>query len=71
MDTLRSGRQVEITYNDQRAIVDEMGGGIRCYEVGGRSVFDPPPPNAFASGDGLTKLGPAQSVPTAWGARLT
>ena len=71
MDTCPSGRQVQVTYNDRRTTVVEVGGGIRRYEVGGRSVFDPPPPNAFASGDGLTKLGPAQSVPTAWGARLT
>jgi len=28
-------------------------------------------PIAFASSDGLTRLEPAQSVSTAWGARLT
>ena len=43
MDTCPSGRQVEITYDDQRATVVEVGGGIRRYEVGGRSVFDPHP----------------------------
>ncbi len=50
MDNCPSGRQVEITYEDQRATVVEVGGGIRCYEVGGRSVLDPYPIDAMCDG---------------------
>ena len=51
MDSCPSGRQVEIAYNGRRATVDEVGGGeIRCYEVGGRSVFDPFPIDTICDG---------------------
>ena len=50
MDNHPSGRQVEITYEDQRATVVEVGGGIRCYEVGGRDVLDPYPVDAMCDG---------------------
>ncbi len=50
MDTCPSGRQVEITYNDQRAVVVEVGGGIRRYEVGDRPVFDPYPIDSMCDG---------------------
>ena len=39
MYTYPSGCQVENTHNGQRAIVVEIGGAIRPYEVGDRSVF--------------------------------
>ena len=35
-----SGRQIEITYGDQRAVVVEAGGGLREYSAGGREVLD-------------------------------
>ena len=50
MDTCPSGRQVEITYNDQRASVVEVGGGIRLYEVGDRPVCDPYPVDSMCDG---------------------
>ena len=50
MDTCPSGRQVEITYNDQRTTVVEVGGGIRRYEVGGRSLFGPYPIDTMSDG---------------------
>ena len=50
LETFPPGRRVEIAYNDQGAIVVEVGGGIRCYEVGGRSVFDPYPIDTICDG---------------------
>ena len=35
-----SGKQYEIAYGDQRAVVVEVGGGLRSYSVGGRDVLD-------------------------------
>ena len=35
-----SGEQIEIALDDQRAIVVEVGGGLRAYSVGGRDVLD-------------------------------
>ena len=35
-----SGDQVEITFGDQRAVVVEVGGGIRTYSVGGNDILD-------------------------------
>ena len=35
-----SGEQVEITLGDQRAVVVEVGGGLRTYSVGGRELLD-------------------------------
>jgi aldose 1-epimerase len=35
-----SGRQVEIAFGDQRAVVVEIGGGLRSYAAGGRDVLD-------------------------------
>jgi aldose 1-epimerase len=35
-----SGEQIEIAYHDQRAVIVEVGGGIRSYSVGGEEVFD-------------------------------
>jgi aldose 1-epimerase len=36
-----SGSQYEISHGDQRAVVVEVGGGVRAYEVGDRDVLDP------------------------------
>ena len=35
-----SGEQFEIAFADQRAIVTEVGGGLRVYSAGGREVLD-------------------------------
>jgi aldose 1-epimerase len=35
-----SGEQVEISLGDQRAVVVEVGGGLRSYSAGGRDVLD-------------------------------
>jgi len=37
---LPSGRQVELAAGDQRAVVVEVGGGLRTYTVGGVDVLD-------------------------------
>ena len=58
MDTCPSGRQVQVTYNDRRTTVVEVGGGIRRYEVGGRSVFDPYPINTIFDGGHAAPLIP-------------
>jgi aldose 1-epimerase len=35
-----SGEQFEITAGDQKAVVVEVGGGLRSYSAGGRAVVD-------------------------------
>ncbi len=35
-----SGEQFEIACEDQHAVVVEVGGGIRTYDVEGRAVLD-------------------------------
>jgi aldose 1-epimerase len=35
-----SGRQIEISFGDQRAVVVEVGGGLRSYAAGGRELLD-------------------------------
>jgi aldose 1-epimerase len=35
-----SGQQIEIAHGDQRAVVVEVGGGLREYTLGGRGVLD-------------------------------
>jgi aldose 1-epimerase len=35
-----SGEQIEIAFGDQRAVVVEVGGGLRAYSVAGRDVLD-------------------------------
>lgn len=45
-----SGQQHELTLGGQRAVVVEVGGGIREYEVGGRPVLDPFPVDSMADG---------------------
>ena len=38
--TAPSGEQVEISFDDQRAVVVEVGGGLRAYSAGGRELLD-------------------------------
>ena len=35
-----SGEQIEIADGDQRAVVVEVGGGLRSYQLGGGDVLD-------------------------------
>ena len=35
-----SGRQLELVHGDQRAVVVEVGGGLRTYTAGGRELLD-------------------------------
>src|SRR5262249_15096995 len=44
------GRQIEIRHGSQRAIVVEVGGGLREYEVDGQPVLDGFPINRMADG---------------------
>jgi len=37
--TLPSGEQIELTLGEQRAVVVEVGGGLRTYSAGGRDVL--------------------------------
>jgi len=53
-----SGRQYEIGFDDQHAVVVEVGGGIRAYAVDGRPVLDPYPVDAMADGAHGTALAP-------------
>ena len=50
LETFPPGRRVEIIDDCPLAIVGEAGGGIRCHEVGGRSVFDPYPVHTLCDG---------------------
>jgi aldose 1-epimerase len=38
--TAPSGEQIEIAHGDQRAVVVEVGGGLRAYSAGGRDILD-------------------------------
>lgn len=58
MEAFPSGKQVEISWRDQRATVVEVGGGIRQYEVGDRPVLDPYPVDAMCDGAHGTPLVP-------------
>ncbi|MET0740512.1 MAG: aldose 1-epimerase family protein [Candidatus Nanopelagicales bacterium] len=40
MDVIPSGEQYEIRHGDQVAVVVQVGGGLRSYDVGGRAVVD-------------------------------
>lgn len=53
-----SGEQFEIRHGDQRAVIVEVGGGIRVYEVAGRPVLDPFPEDAMCDGAHGTVLIP-------------
>jgi len=45
-----SGEQYEIAFGDQRAVIVEVGGGIRVYEAGGRPILDPYDEDAMCDG---------------------
>jgi aldose 1-epimerase len=45
-----SGEQFAIARGEQQAIVVEVGGGVRSYEVGSRPVLDPYPADAMCDG---------------------
>lgn len=45
-----SGTQFEITHGDQRAVIVEVGGGIRVFESAGRPVLDPYPLESICDG---------------------
>jgi aldose 1-epimerase len=53
-----SGEQFAIEHGDHRAVIVEVGGGLRCYDVGGRSVLDPYPEEAMSDGGHGTPLIP-------------
>ncbi len=38
--TAPSGEQIELSHGDQRAVVVEVGGGLRAYSAGGRELLD-------------------------------
>jgi aldose 1-epimerase len=46
---LPSGEQIELSAGDQRAVVVEVGAGLRSYTVGGRDVLDGYGPDEMAS----------------------
>jgi aldose 1-epimerase len=50
MAALPSGEQFEIRAGRQRAIIVEVGGGLREYEVDGRPVLDPYPADRMCDG---------------------
>ena len=56
--TRPSGQQFEIRRGPQRAIVVEVGGGVREYAVGDRAVLDPYPADARCDGAHGTPLIP-------------
>ncbi len=45
-----SGEQFEITHADHRAVIVEVGGGVRCYDVARRPVLDPYAVDAMCDG---------------------
>jgi galactose mutarotase-like enzyme len=80
--TAPSGEQIEIEAHGQRAVVVEIGGGLRSYAAQGRELLDgypdvnrrslavepmTCPPNAFSTGDALVRLQPGEPFTAAWG----
>lgn len=45
-----SGQQWEIRHGDQRAVIVEVGGGVRAYDVGAREVLQGYPADAMCDG---------------------
>jgi hypothetical protein len=45
-----SGQQFELSYDEQRAVIVEVGGGVRAYVEGSRPVLDPYPQDAMSDG---------------------
>lgn len=58
MKTYPSGTQHEINFETQRAVIVEVGGGIRSYDDGARAVLDPYPAEAMCDGAHGTPLVP-------------
>jgi aldose 1-epimerase len=58
ISSVPSGEQFEITHGEQRATIVEVGGGVRAYAVGDRSVLDPYPLEAICDGAHGTPLIP-------------
>lgn len=58
MTILPSGRQFEIAAGAQRAVIVEVGGGVRAYAHGDRDVLDPYPEDAMCDGAHGTPLIP-------------
>lgn len=58
MTILPSGRRFEIAAGEQRAVVVEVGGGVRAYAHGDRDVLDPYPEDALCDGARGTPLIP-------------
>jgi aldose 1-epimerase len=50
-----SGKQIELSFDDQRAVVTEVGAGLRTYSAAGRDVLDGYPPDELA-GSGRGQL---------------
>jgi aldose 1-epimerase len=50
MTFIPSGEQFAIEHGAQRAVIVEVGGGIRCYDTDGRAVLDPYPEHAMCDG---------------------
>ncbi len=50
MTVAPSGEQFEISAGGQRAVIVEVGGGVREYEVDGRAVLHPYPPGEMCDG---------------------
>lgn len=50
MTTPPSGEQWEISFEEQRAVIVEVGGGVRAYEAAGRPVLDPYPLEMMCDG---------------------
>ena len=50
MSTPPSGRQFELSRGEQRAVIVEVGGGIREYAVAGRPVLEPYPVERMSDG---------------------
>jgi aldose 1-epimerase len=53
--TAPSGTQIELSFDDQRAVVTEVGAGLRTYSAGDREVLDGYPPDELA-GSGRGQL---------------
>jgi hypothetical protein len=73
-----SGKQVEIAFGEQRAVLVGVRGGLRSYAIAGSHLIDgygiaslaepmTCPPNAFKSGDDLIVLEPGGSFLGVWG----
>jgi len=68
------GRRVELWVDESYPIIELYTGDTLAPDRRRRGLGSEPmtcPPNAFASGDGLRRLQPGESVTTTWGVRLS